>query len=139
MDAGASDDDPDGHGEREAGDVDVDGNRSGADRGGRPGARHRGAPPVVALVGWAVAVGVLGWIDPVLVVLLGLVVGIVWLLRTDADPVHWGPVPRGRRRIRSSGSVAGRGGARPSERPPSSGARTAAPASVPSPGARRRP
>jgi hypothetical protein len=80
------------------------GNTTGADRRGVPESHCRAttAIRVLARVGAVVLVVVLGWIDPMLILLVGFVVGIGWLRRTDADPVHWGPVPRtepGRARV----------------------------------------
>lgn len=86
---------------------------NGTDRRGPPAARQRDAMAVVRWTGWAAVVVILGWIDPALVVLLGLVIGIAWLCRTDADPVHWGPVPRRRRDARASTAVRSESGAQP--------------------------
>lgn len=71
----------------------MDGNRTGRDqRGSGPARRQRAIP--VEHGGWIAVVLVapaLGWISPVLLVVVAVAVGIGWLCVTGADPVHWRP------------------------------------------------
>lgn len=112
----------------------MNGESDGTDPSPARGARRRPVEAVI-VVGVVLLAVLLAWIDPLLVVLVAVGGGIFWLRRSDADPVHWGPVPR---RHRAGRFRIGRGGAGALQRTgtagvPEPGRRTVRTAGAPGP------
>lgn len=74
----------------------MNGNPTTVHRRAGPRGRSRadGVVPAATLIASVLLAVFLAWIHPALLVLVAVVCGIGWLRRSDADPVHWGPVPR---------------------------------------------